>query len=115
MRVRLASARNRFTSSSSKGFAAQPRTLRVKIWRQSAPSSSARPKAVETPPATPSWAPRIIEAAFYTIGRPGAATPRHGGPARPLRGSGITASAGGLPPPLVGGRAHELLGALQRV
>jgi hypothetical protein len=52
--VRRASLRNARTSSVSSGFAAQPRALRVKIWRQSAPSASARANAFETPPAIPS-------------------------------------------------------------
>ena len=55
--INCASARKAATSSSSRGFAAQPRALRVKICTQSAPSASARANAFETPPAMPSCAP----------------------------------------------------------
>ena len=60
MPVRFASARKRSTSSSSMGFEAQPRGLRTKIWMAWAVSCSARSNARETPPAMPSWAPRIM-------------------------------------------------------
>src|SRR5512135_3439717 len=71
--VRRASERNRRTSASSRGETAQPRGFRTKIWTASAVSASARSNARETPPAMPSWAPRIMAGASYTS-RVGAAT-----------------------------------------
>ncbi len=70
----------RSTSSASSGRAAQPRALRVKIWRQSAPSASARANAFETPPAMPSWAPSSMRAQSYTIAGPGPAMLGETGP-----------------------------------
>src|SRR5512139_855160 len=94
MPVRRASARNRTASSSSRGETAQPRGFRTKIWTAWAVSASARSNARETPPAMPSWAPRIMRGTSYTSRLPaamGSGDPDGGGgrgrrlPGRPTR------------------------------
>ena len=106
MPVRLASARNRATSSSSMGFEAQPRGLRTKIWMAWAVSASARSNARETPPAMPSWAPRIMPGTSYTMAPPAAM-----GSGGRLEGSGPSGPSGA---PGTGGASAKCFSACPR-